>query len=379
MKFWQGKVVFVTGHSGFKGSWLTLWLQALGAQVVGLALPPDTEPALFHRLYPNGPDPQCLTHHVGDIRDADRLCHLITTSQPDVVFHLAAQPLVRRSYQAPSLTWETNVMGTLNLLEALRTLDRPCAVVVVTSDKVYDNREWLYGYREVDPLGGRDPYSASKAAAELAVQCWRSSFFPLDYPVAIATARSGNVIGGGDWSGDRIVPDAMVALSQGQPIQVRNPQATRPWQHVLEPLGGYLWLAQCLYGAIAPGSNPYAQAFNFGPDLSSNQTVQGLVEFMLQEWPGTWQDCSPGEQPHEAGRLGLVTDKAFHQLGWSPCWSLQEAVRHTVAWYRAVEQGADVQSLCLGQIRAYGSAGAGQPWFKDLSLEDFSLAESATV
>lgn len=375
MGFWQGKVVVVTGHTGFKGSWLTLWLQALGAKVTGFALPPDTQPALFEQLYPRGLkshgfDDGSLAHHLGDIRDRAQLLKLIAATQPDVVFHLAAQPLVRRSYQEPSLTWETNVMGTLNLLESLRGLEQPCAVVVVTSDKVYDNREWLYGYRELDRLGGRDPYSASKAAAEIGVQCWRSSFFPLDYPVAIATARSGNVIGGGDWSRDRIVPDAMVALGQGQPIQVRNPQATRPWQHVLEPLGGYLWLAQCLYGAIAPRCNPYAQAFNFGPDLSSNQTVQGLVELILQEWPGTWQDCSTGDQPHEAGRLGLVTDKAFHQLGWSSCWHLQEAVKRTVAWYRAVAQGADAKALCLEQIRAYGAQGVSLPWLKDLSLSE---------
>lgn len=372
MGFWQDKVVLVTGHTGFKGSWLTLWLQALGAKVIGFALPPDTQPALFTSLYPNPQHQATLTHHLGDVRESAPLLKLITTTQPNVVFHLAAQPLVRRSYQEPSLTWETNVMGTLNLVEALRGLERPCAVVVVTSDKVYDNREWLYGYRESDRLGGRDPYSASKAAAEVVVQCWRSSFFPLDYPVAIATARSGNVIGGGDWSRDRIVPDAMVALGQGQPIQVRNPQATRPWQHVLEPLGGYLWLAQCLYCSIEIATqkqpNPYAQAFNFGPDLSSNQTVQGLVELILQEWPGTWQDASQGEQPHEAGRLGLVTDKAFHQLGWSPCWDLQEAVKRTVAWYRAAAQGADVLELCLGQIRDYCAVGQSQAWLQNLCL-----------
>jgi len=262
--FWRGRRVLLTGHTGFKGSWLAFWLTELGAQVTGIALPPETEPNLFDQLELA----QRLEHRLGDLRDPDVLAELVTETQPEVVLHLAAQPLVRRSYVEPASTWATNVMGTIHLLEALRRLETPCAAVLITTDKVYRNNEWLYGYRENDPLGGHDPYSASKAAAEIAIASWRSSFCgPGAHQtphLRIATARAGNVIGGGDWAADRIVPDAIRALAAGQPIPVRNPLATRPWQHVLDCLAGYLLYAQTL-----EEREIVADALNFGPPLTT--------------------------------------------------------------------------------------------------------------
>ena len=328
--FWEGCRVLLTGHTGFKGSWLALWLLELGAQVTGLALPPDTEPNLFAQL---GLDWR-LDHRVGDIRDADRVASLVNEVRPQVVFHLAAQPLVRRSYAEPTATWATNVMGSIHLLEALRRLEQPCAAVLITTDKVYRNNEWLYGYRENDPLGGHDPYSSSKAAAELAI---------------LASARAGNVIGGGDWAADRIVPDAMRALGRGEPIGVRNPAATRPWQHVLEPLGGYLLLAERLTADAA-----LAGAFNFGPQLEANRSVRELVEEALHHWPGSWEDQSDPGAPHEASLLNLVIDKAHHQLGWAPRWNFATTLERTVNWYRRVQQGqATGFECCKADLAAY--------------------------
>ena len=338
--FWHGKRVLLTGHTGFKGSWLALWLSELGAQATGVGLEPDTSPHLFNQLQL---EKRLHRHHLTDIRDAQALAEIVESVQPEVVLHLAAQPLVRRSYRDPLGTWATNVQGSLNLLEALKPLQHPCAVVMVTTDKVYANREWDYGYRENDRLGGHDPYSASKAAAEIAIQSWRSSFCgnaAHQTPhLAIATARAGNVIGGGDWSEDRIVPDAMRALAIGEPIVVRNPRATRPWQHVLEPLGGYLLLAEKLAGAQAgSGPNPYAEAFNFGPSLEANRPVQQLIEEALLHWPGQWLDLSDCEAPHEAGRLHLQIDKAHHQLGWQHRWGFEMTIRKTVRWYIAASK-----------------------------------------
>jgi CDP-glucose 4,6-dehydratase len=353
MDFWANKRVLLTGHTGFKGSWLSLWLHHLGASVTGLSNEPEVEPTLFSQLGLEN----CVEDHIGDVRHAQNLADLVAQTQPDVVFHLAAQPLVRRSYQEPLYTWETNVLGTVHLLEALRQLRKPCAAVFITTDKVYENREWNYGYRESDPLGGYDPYSSSKAAAEIAISAWRQSFFPLDNPVAVAVARAGNVIGGGDWSEDRVVPDAIRALQVNHPIQVRNPGSTRPWQHVLEPLSGYLLLAQKLYDAIDAGAqNPYATAFNFGPALSSNQTVKRLVEQILECWPGQWQDTSDPLALHEAGKLHLITDQAFHLLGWQPRWNFHQTVAQTVGWYRSVHEGASVKELTMAQILAYEEA-----------------------
>ncbi len=347
--FWRGKKVLLTGHTGFKGSWLALWLLELGAELTGLALPPEPGPNLFEQLGLT----DHLDHRIGDIRDGSLVRQLVTERRPDVVLHLAAQPLVRRSYAEPLATWETNVMGTLHVLEALRSLEEPCAAVLITTDKVYRNNEWLYGYREIDPLGGHDPYSSSKAAAEIAIASWRSSFCgdqPHQTPhLRIASARAGNVIGGGDWAADRIVPDAMRALAQGEPIGVRNPAATRPWQHVLEPLGGYLLLAERL-----SGDGSLATAFNFGPQLEANRSVRELVEQALRHWPGRWEDQSDALAPHEASLLHLVIDKAHHALGWAPRWDFTTTVERTVNWYRhLLTPGTTAVECCQTDLAAY--------------------------
>ena len=352
--FWAGRRVLLTGHTGFKGSWLALWLLELGADLTGLALEPDPVELPAKPLF----DALGLTarlgsrHRLGDIRDPAALAAAVAASQPEVVLHLAAQPLVRRSYADPLGTWATNVQGSLHLLEALKPIEHPCAVVMVTTDKVYANQEWDYGYRENDRLGGHDPYSASKAAAELAIASWRASFCggaAHQTPhVAIATARAGNVIGGGDWAVDRIVPDAMRALAAGEPIPLRNPAATRPWQHVLEPLGGYLLLAERLLADAR-----CASAFNFGPALEANRSVRELVEAALQHWLGSWRDGSDPHAPHEAGRLHLQIDKAHHQLGWQPRWDFATTVAHTAGWYRAVHEGASPLACCLADLEAW--------------------------
>ncbi len=350
--FWAGKRVLVTGHTGFKGSWLSLWLSELGALVSGLSLEPDTQPSLFHQLQL---ETRFQHHWIADIRDRSVVSTAVETSQPQVVLHLAAQPLVRLGYRDPLGTWATNVQGSLHVMEALRPLGHSCAVVMVTTDKVYENQEWDYGYREVDRLGGHDPYSASKAAAELAISSWRSSFCGSaahqTSHLAIATARAGNVIGGGDWAIDRIVPDAIRALEKGAPVTVRNSAATRPWQHVLEPLSGYLRLAEALTTEAEPPCGP----FNFGPQSDSNQPVHTLVNSILSYWPGTWRDQSDPQAPHEAGLLQLDISKARMQLGWEPCWDFATAVKRTVAWYRAVQQGASPLNTCKSDLEAYTS------------------------
>lgn len=354
-QFWLGRRVLITGHTGFKGSWLSLWLLRLGAQVWGFGLEQEGYNSLFDELgleqklgQPN--------HQIADVRDLQTLQNLLLRVQPQVVLHLAAQSLVRRGYRDPLGTWATNVQGTLNLLEALKLLEDHCAVVMVTTDKVYSNREWDYGYREEDRLGGHDPYSASKAAAELAIASWRTSFcgsatHQTRY-LAIATARAGNVIGGGDWAEGRILPDAMRALTAGERIVVRNPLATRPWQHVLEPLGGYLLLAE----RLATAGDSFASAFNFGPALESNRSVRELVEAVLQHWPGNWQDLSDPACPHESGRLHLQIEKAYHKLSWRPRWNFETTVGRTVAWYRAMHEGANALDCCLTDLEAYQSA-----------------------
>jgi len=354
--FWQGRRVLVTGHTGFKGSWLLLWLQQLGAQVRGYALEAEPEQSLFLQLASHIPPGSNTHHHLADLADCQALARCVQQCQPEVVLHLAAQPLVRRSYADPLGTWATNVQGSLNLLEALKPLQHPCAVVMVTTDKVYENREWAYGYREPDRLGGHDPYSASKAAAELAIASWRASFCgdaSHQTPhLRIATARAGNVIGGGDWAADRIVPDAMRALAARQQIAVRNPTATRPWQHVLEPLGGYLRLAE----ALATDSEPPCEAFNFGPQLESNRPVRELITTIFSHWPGEWIDQSDPSAPHEAGLLHLQIDKAHHRLGWRPRWDYATTIARTVGWYRAVHDGASALECCLADLEAYQAA-----------------------
>ncbi len=344
-KTFLDKKVFVTGHTGFKGSWLSTWLIELGAQVTGFSLP--GEAPLFDRLHL----PKKLTDLRGDIRDLPTLQTALEESQPDIVFHLAAQPIVSVSYREPLETYAVNVMGTAHVLEACRKLKELSAVVCITTDKCYQNREWLHAYREIDPLGGHDPYSASKAAAEIVIASYREAFFPADNPVRLASARAGNVIGGGDWAVDRLVPDCLRALQKGEIIRVRNPDSTRPWQHVLEPLSGYLTLAAALLWE--PDNRALSSAFNFGPGTASNRSVRDLVTAILRYWPGQWEDATAPDAFHEAGKLNLATDKALHLLGWQPVWPFEETVKQTVAWYRRYHEGAEPWDLTVGQIQDY--------------------------
>ena len=326
----EGRRVWLSGHTGFKGSWLSEWLLQLGAIVHGYALDPDTTPALFKQL---GLASR-LEHEVADIRDTEALRRSIHTFRPDFVIHMAAQPLVRRSYAIPLETYETNVMGTLHVLEALRKYPYPCAAVIVTTDKVYQNHESGRAYEEQDPLGGHDPYSSSKAMAEIATAAYRDSFFS-NHPVKIGSARAGNVIGGGDWAEDRIVPDAMRALDRGGMISVRNPKAVRPWQHVLEPLSGYLAL-----GAALTTDSTLSTAFNFGPGPDSNRTVTDLVAEILKNRPGSWDEVSDPSDLHEARLLNLSIEKAKRLLCWQPYWNFEETIRKTAAWYDLVHRKA---------------------------------------
>jgi CDP-glucose 4,6-dehydratase len=347
--------VLVTGHTGFKGSWLSEWLLALGAGVGGYSLPPPTDPSLFDALGLAGR----MRHASGDVRDLDAIRAVVRDFRPEFVFHLAAQPLVRRSYREPVETYATNVMGTVNILEAIRLEQCPCTILVVTSDKCYENREWMHSYREVDAMGGYDPYSSSKGAAELVVSAYRRSFFSgADSRISLASARAGNVIGGGDWAEDRIIPDCIRHLGGGEPILVRNKFATRPWQHVLEPLGGYLLLASRIDEARIAGDKPALErlcsGFNFGPLLTSNRSVGDLVGEVLRHWPGDWIDASLPNQPHEASLLNLSVDKAYHMLGWRPAWDFETCVKETVEWYREVACRPDaVGGLTRDQIAAY--------------------------
>jgi CDP-glucose 4,6-dehydratase len=378
---YQGKTVLITGHTGFKGSWLCEWLLMLGARVVGLALPPVTEPALFDQLNLS----ERIEHHILDIRDGQAMQQIVLDVAPDYLFHLAAQSLVRRSYGAPVDTYTTNVMGTVHVLEALRVLDARyrdegclCAAVLVTTDKCYENREWLHAYREEDPLGGYDPYSASKAACEIAIKSYRCSFFNSQtvadrLRISVSSARAGNVIGGGDWAEDRIVPDCIRHLQCGKTIIVRNPTATRPWQHVLEPLHGYLLLGmhqyQALMSADSVALSIYGDAFNFGPELASNRPVRHLVESVLKHWPGEWErEAEQTANPHEAGKLNLAWDKAFHRLRWLPRWGFDDTVRHTMAWYRAVGESPEHAKDCVrSDILAFSE---GAPTVPQFTVED---------
>lgn len=342
--FWQGKRVLLTGHTGFKGAWLALWLRRLGAEVTGVSLAPATEPHLFGAA--------CaavgLDSHFSDIRDAQGLATLVCQARPELVLHLAAQALVRPSYRDPLQTFATNVMGTAHVLDALRGLDCVRAVVAVTTDKVYSNREWLYPYREDDALGGHDPYSASKAAAEMVITSYRKSYLEAQ-GVAVASARAGNVIGGGDWSQDRLIPDAMRAWGVGQPLHIRRPQSTRPWQHVLEPLAAYLRLAEQLWQQPS-----LAGAYNFGPLTHEAATVREVVQLARQGY-GRGEIVWGGgdEGPHEAGWLALETAKSRSTLGIQPRWPLADAVGRTVQWYRQHDDGADARRLCEADMAAY--------------------------
>ena len=351
--FWSSKKVFITGHTGFKGSWLSLWLQQLGAEVTGYALPPPTNPSLFEFVKVR----QGITSIVGDIRDGTQLTNVMQQAKPDIVIHLAAQPLVRRSYADPVETYSTNVMGTVHLLEAVRQTTSVRAIVNVTTDKCYENKEWVWGYRENEPMGGFDPYSNSKGCAELVTAAYRNSFFNnesySEHQVALATARAGNVIGGGDWADDRLIPDVMRAIESGQSVNIRNPQATRPWQHVLEPLSGYLTLAEKLY-TEGPA---FADAFNFGPAEEDAKPVQWIVEQLTQSWgDGACWHLDAGTHPHEAHYLKLDCSKARVMLGWEPHWNLTQALEAIIIWHKAHsanQNSSEMRSLCLQQIKEY--------------------------
>ena len=388
---YQGRRVLVTGHTGFKGSWLCEWLLALGAEVHGFALEPPTRPSLFNQLKLAK---RIASHMVGDVRDLPALVRTMRRVKPDFVFHLAAQPLVRLSYEKPAETFDTNVMGTVNVLEAARVLSSPdlmagscsklpqgqmaqrqnnagnkatssdlmaelcsanpqISIVCITTDKVYENNEKGRPFRETDPFGGHDPYSASKGACEIVISSYRRSFFGTpNSPVWVASARAGNVIGGGDWAKDRIVPDAMRALAKGATIPVRNSASTRPWQHVLEPLGGYLALGAAL--AKRERFDEVCGGFNFGPDPKANRMVKELVEEMLKWRKGAWVDKSDPNAVHEAGLLNLDIRKARRVLGWKPRWGFEETVKNTVQWYAAVADGCNPLAITREQIAAYG-------------------------
>ncbi|WCJ58955.1 CDP-glucose 4,6-dehydratase [Fontisphaera persica] len=359
--FYAGRRVLVTGHTGFKGAWLCLWLRALGARVSGFSLPPPTQPSLYELLDPA----EFEQERLADVRNFEALAQTLRETRPDIVFHLAAQALVRRSYREPLETFSINALGTAHLLEALRQMESPAAVVVVTSDKCYDNQGWDYAYREGDPLGGHDVYSMSKGAAELVTQAWRRSFFePHPALGPVASARAGNVIGGGDYAEDRLIPDCVRALLQQRAIGIRNPAATRPWQHVLDCLSGYLWLGARLATAGRP--NPLATAFNFGPGPLGNVPVQKVVELFLQHWPGQWQRLQETAPPKEAPLLNLAIDKAVRLLEWQPVWGLGEAVAHTARWYyeRHVVKNADMAAWSRQQIEQYcaDAAARGAVW-----------------
>ena len=405
---YRNKRVFLTGHTGFKGSWLTEWLLLLGAEVHGYALDPQPHEVLFDQL---GLAPRLASDTRADLADRDALLSAIDAASPAVIFHLAAQPLVRLSYDIPVETFATNVMGTAHVLEAIRQLNRPCTVVCITTDKCYENREWLHAYREEDAMGGHDPYSASKGAAELVIASYRKSFFgrkvengKLKAEIRLASARAGNVIGGGDWAMDRIIPDCIRALRKGQVMTVRNKVATRPWQHVLEPLSGYLWLGACLaeensemrklkaeieqkelsaepsafqlstLNSQLSSSNSQlssslscasrfsrlpselSSAFNFGPSLTSNRTVAELVQELLKHTGGEWSDASDPNALHEASKLNLAIDKAFHLLGWQPVWNFEHTIATTANWYIEEAAGKNVHELTMQQIQAYHAA-----------------------
>ncbi|MEW6320193.1 MAG: CDP-glucose 4,6-dehydratase [Acidobacteriota bacterium] len=343
-----GRRVLLTGHTGFKGGWLALWLRELGAEVTGVSLPAADGPTLFADARVG----DGLRHIECDIRDLEAFERAWRAARPEVVFHLAAQALVRESYLDPLRTVSTNTLGTTHVLELARRSDDPLALVLVTSDKCYENREWERGYAEDDTLGGRDVYSGSKAAAEVIISSYRRSFFGPS--VAAASARAGNVIGGGDWAADRIVPDAIAALQAARPIAVRNPSAVRPWQHVLEPLSGYLLLATRLLDPDAAVRAAAADAWNFGPTLENTRTVGQLADALVRGWgEGSWVDRSEPGAPHEAGLLRLEIAKAGAALGWTPRWDFERAVAETVRWYRARARGDDARAVCLAQIAAY--------------------------
>jgi CDP-glucose 4,6-dehydratase len=349
---YRGRRVLITGHTGFKGSWLSLWLSSLGAEVTGIALPPETSPNHWDLLSLK------INDHRIDVRDFDAINSILRNEQPEIVFHLAAQPLVRRSYAAPLETWSSNVMGTANVLEACRLSSSVKAVVVITTDKCYENKEWPWGYRENDRLGGHDPYSASKSAAEFVSASYRHSFFDGRSAVKLATARAGNVIGGGDWSVDRLLPDVVRAMADGKMLEVRAPNATRPWQHVLECLSGYLLLGR----QLLLGDECASTAWNFGPGPDGNRSVADVLNTLGQCWPGLSWKVNQSQQPHEATLLYLDSAKARVQLGWSPIWNLDTAIRMTATWYRVWIDQREIETRHQLDEYVFAARAAGVGW-----------------
>lgn len=347
--FWQGKRVFLTGHTGFKGSWLSIWLSSMGAIVRGYALEAPTDPALFVVARVD----ELVDSVIGDLRDRERLNDAMATFAPDIVIHMAAQPLVRASYDDPIGTYEINVMGTAYVLEAIRRSPSVRSAVIVTTDKCYENREWPWGYRENEAMGGHDPYSNSKGCAELVVSAYRRSFFHVDGAAGIASARAGNVIGGGDWALDRLLPDALRAFSTGRAVSIRNPNSIRPWQHVLEPLSGYLVLAQ----ALSESAATFADGWNFGPRADDAWPVERIVGRIASLWGDATWTVDAGPHPHEAHYLQLDISKAKHILGWEPRWTLSETLTNTVRWHQMWIAGNDMQRYCIDEIDSFQRAG----------------------
>lgn len=347
---YQGKRVLVTGHTGFKGSWLSIWLNELGAEVIGYALDPYTARDNFLL--------SGISEHIADIRadirDFDKLERVFQKYSPEFVFHLAAQSLVRDGYERPKETYDVNVGGTVNILENCRKSKSVKVIINVTSDKCYENREWMWGYREIDPVGGYDPYSSSKGCSELITTAYRNSFFNPDefkkHKKSLSSVRAGNVIGGGDWAKDRIIPDCIRALENGEPIRIRNPQSMRPWQYILEPLGGYLFLGACM----AEDPEKHSNAWNFGPEGSSILAVQEIVELVLENWEsGSWVKFDENKKPHEAELLSLDISKVRSELGWRPCLNIRDAVRHTISWYKLSKEHKSISNFCKNQVMTY--------------------------
>jgi CDP-glucose 4,6-dehydratase len=342
--FWQGKRVFLTGHTGFKGSWLSLWLVSLGAEVKGYALNPPTSPSLFNEAQVGS----IIDSQIGDIRDQDVLYESMTSFNPDILFHMAAQPLVRYSYDAPIETYEVNVIGTAKVLEVARSCFNLKTIVNITTDKCYENDDRSKGYREDDPMGGYDPYSSSKGCAELVTSAYRRSFLQ-GQSIGIASVRAGNVIGGGDWADNRLIPDILTSFEKNEPVVIRNPKAIRPWQHVLEPLSGYLILAQKLYG----DQKEYAEGWNFGPNDSDSKPVDWILDKMISKWPNSSWKLDVNSNPHEANFLKLDISKAKLKLGWKPVWELNYTLEKIIAWHRAWLDKKDMQAMCLAEIKEY--------------------------
>jgi CDP-glucose 4,6-dehydratase len=342
--FWRDKRVFLTGHTGFKGSWLSLWLSSLGAEVKGYALNPPTTPSLFNEAKVD----LLIDSQIGDIRDQDALHESMIKFSPDILIHMAAQPLVRHSYDAPVETYETNVMGTVNVLESARVCKNLKAIINITTDKCYENNGRSEGYKEGDPMGGHDPYSSSKGCAELVTSAYRRSFLK-SQGVGLSSVRAGNVIGGGDWADDRLIPDILRSFEKNEPVVIRNPKATRPWQHVLEPLSGYLILAQKLY----EDQKEYAEGWNFGPNEQDVKPVDWILDKMISKWPGSSWELDQNSNPHEAAFLKLDITKAKYKLGWQPVWELSHTLEKIIGWHRAWLDKKDMQTVCLAEIKEY--------------------------